>query len=214
MNIDILKFRINDNENIIIPLDEPDDIIDYSYVAKAELIIRDQVTIIGSGAIGMQAVKLQRLLKPVIAGQRPLHKSIKNSIGYYYNQDLNEENPDIFLIQSEESKYWIGSQYLLWTTDSNIKNHQYATWLYNDSSGNIIFEVTPLYPEDYVDPEDLAEVQAYKEWMKISYKTFFTCIISKEVAMQWLSQANLILKTIEENVKMLKEKYETENEES
>lgn len=201
INIDILKFIINDNENIIIPLDKPDDIIDYSYIAKAELIIDDQITIIGSGAIGMQAVQLQRLLEQVIAGQRLIHESIKKSIGYYYNQDLHEENPDIFLIQGKESKYWIGSQYLLWTTDSNIKNHQYATWLYNDTSGNIVFEVTPIYPEDYVDLEDSVEVKAYQEWMETSYKSFFNCIIPKELTIKWLNQANLILKIIDGNVK-------------
>ena len=211
MNINILKFIINDNERIIIPLDEPNDIIDYSYIAKAELIIHDRITIIGSGAIGMQAIELQRLLEPVIAGRRPLHESIKKSIGYYYNQDLNEDNPDIFLIQGKESKYWIGSQYLLWTTDSTNKNEQFATWLYNDASGNIVFEVTPIYPEDYVDLEDPVEVKVYQEWMEMSYKSFFTCIIPKEMAIQWLDQTNLILKTIDQNIKMLKAQCESES---
>ncbi|MGZ6251327.1 MAG: hypothetical protein ACXWL2_04820 [Candidatus Chromulinivorax sp.] len=209
MNTNILEFIINDNEKVIIPLDKSDDIIDYSYIAQAQLIIHNQITIIGSGAMGMQIIQLKRLLEKVIIHQLPLHQSIKKSIGYYYNQDLNEENPDIFLISGKENNYWIGSQYLLWTTDSNIKNQQYATWLYNDSKNNIIFEVTPIYPEDYVDLENTTEVQAYKKWMKL-YKSFFTCIIPNKIALQWLNQANTILKIIDKNVRMLKKEYETE----
>ncbi|MGZ6251330.1 MAG: hypothetical protein ACXWL2_04835 [Candidatus Chromulinivorax sp.] len=69
MNANILQFIINDNEKVIIPLDKPDDIIDYAYIAKAQLIVYKQITIIGSGAMGMQFIQLKRLLEKVIIHQ-------------------------------------------------------------------------------------------------------------------------------------------------
>ena len=157
--------------------------------------------------------ELKRKLTLTLSNELILHPSIEKNIGYYWNQKLNEDSSNLFLIQGKEESYWVGSTYLLWTTDSRKKNQRYATWLYNDTQGNIIFEVTPTYPDTFIDPEDPADLKAYQEWMEKKYKPFFTRTIPRDVGIQWLDQANLILQTISDNVKMLEEKYKNENEE-
>lgn len=44
--------------------------------------------------------------------------------------------------------------------------------------------------------------------MKKSYKPFYTRIIPKEVAEQWLKQCKLLLQTIHDNTKRLDEQEE------
>jgi len=214
MNINILTFALNNHEKFIINLDKLDDIIHCCYLSNVSLFINKEEIIIGKSIIIDLIEGLKNKLALALSNELKLHASIESYIGYYYNQYSNEENPNLFFklgCNDREAKSWVGLIYLLWTTDSNIKYQQYATWIYNDVYGNIIFEVTPIYPEGYVDQEDPAEVQAYQEWMETSYKPFFTRIIPMDVAIQWLDQANLILKTIDENTKMLQAQYEAKN---
>src|SRR3989339_807886 len=203
MNLNMLTFTINSHEKFVIHIWSPDDIIHCCYQSYVSLFIDDKEVIIGKSIIADFADMLKKMLKLALVDKLKLHKSIKKNIGYYWNQELYEEHPDLYIILEEEYKYWVGRKYLLWTTDSNIKDKCFATWLYNDSEANIIFEVTPDYLEDFVDEQNLAEVKAYQESMEKSYKPFYTRIISKEVAEQWLKQCKLILQTIQENTKKL-----------
>jgi len=204
-NLQNLTFILNDREGFLINLKQIDDVIHCCYLTNISLYIHIEKIIIGKSIIIDLVEGLKDKLILTLSNKFELHDSIDKNIGYYWNQYLHEENPNLFFNLSDnkkEVKSWIGSQYLLWTTDSSKKNKQYATWLYNDINGNIIFEVTPIYPEEYVDWDDLDEMQAYQEWMK-TYEPFFTRIIPKDIAMQWLDQANFILKTIDNNVEML-----------
>ena len=85
------------------------------------------------------------------------------------------------------------------------KYEKYATWLYNDASNNIVFQVTSVYPEKF--PEDSIEIAHYKKWLEIKYAPFFTCIISRDTAIKCLDQINLVLKTIKDNVAKLKNEF-------
>ena len=213
MNITMLTFILNDHEKFIINIDNAEDIIDCCYQSQVTLYINDKKRSIGKSIITDFAQELKRKLTLTLSNELILHPSIEKNIGYYWNQKLNEDSSNLFLIQGKEESYWVGSTYLLWTTDSRKKNQRYATWLYNDTQGNIIFEVTPTYPDTFIDPEDPADLKAYQEWMEKKYKPFFTRTIPRDVGIQWLDQANLILQTISDNVKMLEEKYKNENEE-
>lgn len=213
MNLDLLTFIINNQECFMILLDCPDNIIHSCNFSKLNLTINNNNIIIGKSIVDDFAQELKSKLTLALSNELQLHSSIKKDIGYYWNQYLNEENPNLFFNNENENKSWIGDIYFLWATDSSKKNQQYATWLYNDAQGNIIFEVTQIYPNTYIDPQDPVEMQTYQEWMGKKYKPFFTRIIPKDLAIQWLAQADTILTTIRENVKMLKEKYEQENNE-
>jgi hypothetical protein len=201
----MLTFTINSHEKFVIHTWSPDDIIHCCYQSHVSLFINETEFIIGKSIVADFAERLEIKLKLVLVDKLKLHKSIKKNIGYYWNQELNEDNPNLHLMKGKESSYWVGHKYLLWATDSNKKYERFSTWLYNDDTGNIIFEVTPTYPETFIDPEDPAEVKAYQEWMEKSYKPFFTRIIPKDIAEQWLKQAELILKTIQDNVKKLED---------
>lgn len=208
MNLDTLTFIINNHEKFIINLNYPHDIIHCCYQSHVSLFLNNKDVTIGKSIIADFAERLKKKLILALSNKLKLHYSIQRNIGYYWNQELNEEDPKLFLIKEEEGESWIGYTYLLWGTDSSKKNQQYTTWLYNDADGNIIFEVTPTYPETFIDPQDPAKVQAYQAWMESSYQPFFTHIIPQNVAIQWLEQASLILKTIQDNVNFYEEKNE------
>jgi len=205
MNLDLLTFFINNQECFVIQLDCPDNIIHSCNFSKISLKINHDNIIIGKSIIDDYAEVLKTKLTLALSNELKLHPSIQKNIGYYWNQDLNEENPNLVFNREKESKSWIGNIHFLWATDSSKKNQRYGTWLYNDKHGNIIFEVTPTYPDTFIDTQDPVDVKAYQEWMEKSYQPFYTHIISKEAAQQWLDQANLILETIKNNVKMLEE---------
>ena len=208
----MLTFTLNHHEKFIIKIDNSDDIIHCCYQSEVILFLNNKKIIIGKSIIADFAQELKNKLTLALLNELQLHISIQKNIGYYWNQWLNEDNPDLFYLQDQDSKYWIGINYFLWGTSGGAVN-KFATWLYNDAQGNIIFEVTPLFPGTLVDWNDPVEMQAYQEWMEKKYKPFFTRIIPKDLAMQWLNQADTILTTIRENVKILKEKYENENNE-
>jgi len=141
MNLNMLTFTINSHEKFKIHLWNKDDILGCCYVSHVLLLIDNKEIIIGKSLIIDFVETLKKKLTLALANELKLHISIKKNIGYYWNQQLNEEDPDLYLIQGEEYKYWVGSNYLLWATDSNKKYERYATWLYNDDTENIIFEV-------------------------------------------------------------------------
>lgn len=203
--IDILRFFITDNESFVMHTDDADDVIHCCYQSQVLLHIEDKEIIIGKSIIKDFAERLKKKLALALENALPLHPSIQKNIGYYWNQDLNESEPQLFCDTTWESPGWVGFYHLLWTTDSRKKYEQYGTWLYNDAQGNIIFEVTQVYPETFIDPEDPADVAAYEAWMEHDYKTFYMRIIPKGLAFIWMNQAEEILQLITDNVAMLKE---------
>ncbi len=208
----IFKFYFNEVDCFFIKLNNPHDAIDCCYQAPMILCKTENQYCIGNEDIQEYVERLQKLLAQALSNLLKLDYSVVHDLGYQWNQDMNEENPNLSYQEEDDIKHWIGTKYLLWTT-SNQSPQQFGSWLYNDTFGNIIFEVTPIYPGTFVNRENSQEVQAYQEWMEKKYKPFFTRTISRDVGIQWLDQANLILQTISDNVKMLEEKYKNENEE-
>ena len=210
MNINTFTFSLNQYEKLIISLKNQNDIIDCCYEASIVLNQNNEKVIIGNSTVFIYAELLKNKLILALSNKLQLDSSITRDLGYYWNQDLNEEDPKLFYLNDKDGKYWIGINHFLWGTAGGSER-KFAAWLYNDSVGNITFQVTPLFSGTLVDWDDSIEVKAYQEWMETSYEPFFTRIIPKDVAMQWLDQANLILKTIDQNTKKLKAQYEAEN---
>jgi hypothetical protein len=134
----------------------------------------------------------------------PIHNSIQTSIGYIYNEYLqNTYNKKgmytsnlVYKLQ-DGIESWIGNEYKLWGYGSIV------SWLYNDANGSIIFEVTPVYPGGFGNPERKAKANvAYKEWL-ITYKPYYIGEISHATAQQWLKQAQAILNQIEKNIQLI-----------
>ncbi|HSC24712.1 MAG TPA: hypothetical protein VLB80_00645 [Candidatus Babeliales bacterium] len=161
---------------------------DYYKIILNDGSIRDAIYILG---ILLQKSLNKKLLLP---------ESIKEDIGFVYNQynyslwlkdDFIITNP--FLDKNvEENNVWIGTIYHLWAFKECV------TWLYNDKNGLIIFEITPLYPFFYDTPKELSSI-SYNEWIK-NYKPYVIKVIPKEIAQQWLQQANALIKQIDANI--------------
>lgn len=128
-----------------------------------------------------------KLLRKGLHQQIKLHPSMVANPGYLYNQWLNEENSNLFNITDQHNEInWVGFKY-------QLTNHPYASWIYNNAQGDIIFEMTAVYPASLINENNPIEVQAYKKWMQ-NYKPFIHEIISKETAQQWLQQTTEIMR--------------------
>jgi hypothetical protein len=143
-------------------------------------------------------------LSQALLGKLRLHESIEADIGYVYNAYLEQLHHEesiykvhnkftIVYVQRDGVDSWVGNDYKLWGYNS------IASWLYNDTDGAIIFEVTPVYLGGFGDPERKAKAIPYEEWIK-DYKPDLIRTIPHSVAQQWLEQANNILKIIEKNI--------------
>lgn len=194
----ILKFAFDKIDYFFIQLHHIDDIIHCCYQAPIILHMKNSQTCIANEDVQEYAERLATLLKLALSFSLKLDHSIIHNIGYQWNQDMNDKNSNLLYEQENNIKNWIGTKYLLWST-SDASPQQFGTWLYNDSKNNIIFEITPIYPDTFVNQENPQEIKAYQEWMAKEYTPFFTHIISTDIAMQWLHQANIILQIIKSN---------------
>lgn len=204
MGAGLLKFFIDQQEYFEIVLDCPKNIIHSCNFSLLSLMIDNRSVIIGKSIIDDYVQVLKKQLLLALANKLQLDASIQQDIGLYWNQELNEEDPSSILNYGINGNSWVGNKYFLWGTDSSKKYEQFGTWLYNNAQGDIIFEVTPVYPETFIDPMNIDEIQDYEQWMQNEYKPFLVRIIPKNIAMQWLEQIELILQKIRLNVAEIK----------
>ncbi len=147
------------------------------------LLINNKNYLLGSGDLQDRMYTLKNALKKALENQFQLHPSITADIGYFYNEEL-QFKPGFIYEKFENRDYWIGRNYLLW-------NYDFATWLYNDSDGNIILHITSIYLGNWIGESDdeEADARAYESWMATEYKPFYTTIISPATARLWLRLA-------------------------
>ncbi len=136
--------------------------------------------------------KLIITLKKCLNNDKELFNNIEQNIGYAWNIYINAEN-DSQLEYANKKYEYLNDDYLWYST--------YATWIYNDTKNNIILEVTPTYPHTY---DESFSYQDFLTWMQ-NYKPLLKTKIPRNVAKQWLMQAQQILDTIDENSQMLHE---------
>lgn len=125
-----------------------------------------------------------------------LHSSIAEDIGYLWNEDL-QEKPGLAYVTKENANYWIGLHYLLWSTPGFIRP-LLDTWIYNNSQGEIILEITPTYLWHFRDPKPDEEYISYDEWIK-NYKPLLIRTIPREQAIMWQKQTKDVLEILEKN---------------
>jgi hypothetical protein len=139
-------------------------------------------------------------LSNAVAGNLYLHPSIKNNLGYLWNEEFQQKS-GLFYIPTEDgtSSYWVGLNYFLWGTQGDA-NPYASTWLYNDEHGNIVLEVTEMYRwsmKEYDEKEGISFV-SYEEFMK-DYKPILTKIIPQKITQQWLKQAGELYQIFYDN---------------
>ncbi len=77
-----------------------------------------------------------------------------------------------------------------------------STFVYNDKEGNIIFNVTKLYPFTNARKKRKRSYNYFLGWME-SYKPIYKTIISPELAQTWLLQIQEILEIIDKNTESI-----------
>ena len=150
---------------------------------------RNQILCIGQQSSGIFFEAFIKNLKKTIDGELQLHESIKDNLGFMWNENL-QGKLGFFTVSTLDNsgKYWVGLDYEIWEAFGD-KNPHVSTWLYNDNQGNIIFEVTKTYKwstqkDDRNDPEFMT----YKKFMK-DYQPLIHRVIPRDVAIQWLEDS-------------------------
>ena len=206
-----LILKLSQIESIQILSDGGLDFEDIDYCCGEILAIfveHDHGLIIGEDTMGGFFPTCILKFKKVINNKSQLHASIKQNLGFMYNQyriqlpNLSSDFVEI-LSQTGESFDWVGLNYNVWSSYNTTKP-MVTTWLYNDMQGNIIFEVTPLYKWAFFpdDPEN-PDFVTYAEFME-NYQVLISRVIPRDVAITWLDQMMKVYRSLFES----QEQYE------
>jgi hypothetical protein len=194
MNINKIVFKLNEQEKIIIELEESFENIDCCYREHMNFYRDDKILCHFSlDTIRYYLATLQILLKSALANKLQLHESITLDVGFLDNEDCQEKKNLVY-----DGVHWVGRKYAFIAGYLNEKSW-FSSWIYNDISGNIIFELTPKYRWYFYVKKEAKKYKdyiPYEEWIK-NYKPLLIRTIPKDVAEQWLHQAQEILKNIE-----------------
>jgi hypothetical protein len=200
MNTNNIVFKLNEQEKIVIELEESLENIDSCYQEYMNFY-RDNVILcrFSLDTIRYYLATLQILLKSALANNLQLHESITIDIGFLDNEDCQEKKNLIY-----DGIHWVGRKYAFIAGYWNEKSW-FSSWIYNDGLGNIVFELTPKYKWHFYNKKEAKKYKdyvPYEEWIK-NYKPLLIRVIPREIAQQWLHQAEEILKKIEENTARL-----------
>jgi hypothetical protein len=202
-------FLINEEEKIVLNSQDPLDEITCCYDGLISLIQGERKILLSDDDILENMRVLAILLQEALNNSLLLDLSLSD-IGFVYNQYCDflwsEEfllSVDNFSYEGDKNKDWIGMRYHLWAGGNNV------TWLYNDKSGAIILEVTPLYPYLHTDPQEEPKYIFYEKWIK-DYRPHFVRTIPRERAQEWLIQAHKIIEQIKINIERRKREQEEE----
>lgn len=152
--------------------------------------------------VRVELESLQGLLSSALRNNAPLHESIKQDIGYLWNEELQNKPGLTYESLDSGTAYWVGLRNLLWETRGNAKL-VLSSWLYNDSDGSIVLEITPSYPWHFKTSSRKEKFITYEQWLQ-KYKPLEKFIIPKNVASAWKDQITSVLESIEKNVAALK----------
>ena len=207
MNKHNIIFKLNNEENIVIELENPIEELDCCSEAPIIFFHGSKKVILSTDSVRNNMIILSNLLTKALSNKLQLHESIIEDIGYLYNQysdylwNKKSKVQDNFGYSKLDGRdTWVGNNYSLWDSDL-------ASWIYNDTDASIVFEVTPVYPEDFFCTKRKPQKVSYQEWIK-GYAPYLIKKIPHNVAQQWLAQANDILKQIDENVERDMKKVE------
>lgn len=137
-------------------------------------------------------------LQQALNNELQLYPSINLPLGYMHNFYLKHclegyVDSDVNLVWTagDVSESWIGTNFQL------FGHKGLATWLYNDKEGSIVFEITPVYLEEYETISEHDKASFFDQWIK-KYKSYIHRKIPKHIAYSWLRQSNLIRSYIDE----------------
>lgn len=207
MNKNDIVFKLSDTEKIVIELEEEIQNIDCCSQAPIVFLQDSKRIILSKDSVRENMTILSGLLTDALYNKLQLHESITEDIGYVYNQysdflwnKKSKASNNFGYTKLEGRDTWAGNNYHLWSSSL-------TSWIYNDIDGSIIFELTPMYPEDFYYTKKKPQKIPYHEWIK-GYAPYLIEKIPQSVAQRWLAQANDILEQISENIERLKKESE------
>lgn len=201
-------FSLEDETGIIVEADILPENIDCCYDVPIFLQTKEKKYLLTETPLYYNMQRFSERLDKALKKELYLHESIKQDIGYLFNEySHNEfiEDRSMFVLEKTTKKdSWVGYRYYVWSSCAN--NCGTATWIYNDGD-DIVLEVTALYI--WQDPEAVFNYVPYIKWIK-DYKSYFKTMIPKKIAQEWLIQAKGIVKQIQMNIERFKKEYEEE----
>ena len=200
-----LTFTLSEHEKIIIYL-SVDDVIHCCYRAEIFFMQYNHKILLSNWTINENIEEFLQVLKLATKNELHLNPEFTNEIGNLWNYICKKKNyHDEYSDETERERS-------LLTPYIAFNNYEFALWIYNDPSDNIILKITPLFPKGK--PRNkIAKYNSFLHWMK-SYKPISIRILPKDIAQQWLDQATQIDDAIKNNIKIInlmgKEKNERE----
>lgn len=199
-----IEFNINTEEKLV--LEMPISLGKADCCCDAEIYYCNKNhtrVLIASDSIQYNLEILCYLLTKALNTELFLDDSISEDIGLLHNLEAYGNAKNLkYKKNFDGDQIWVGEQYDLWGAIFD-ENSFLSSWIYNDKNGNIIFELTPFYRKHrFINNEKPKNIVPYDEWIK-NYKPILIRVIPKNVAQQWLNQAQEILKKIEENTARL-----------
>lgn len=207
-HINKIAFSINEKEKIVLSIDDSLNETSCCYDGLISLIQQGKVTLLSDDDVLDNMRVFAVLLERVLINSLLLDSSL-DDVGYVYNQycdflwskESSMTIDDFFYENGDKDKDWVGMRYYLWAGGNSV------TWLYNNQDGEIILNVSSFYPFIHAGTNEEPNYIPYQEWIK-GYKPYFTTVISKDLATQWLQQANEIIQQIEANIQRFKKEHE------
>ncbi|WP_162801681.1 aminoglycoside phosphotransferase family protein [Candidatus Chromulinivorax destructor] len=182
-------FSINDNEKIVLELSHPYDQLHCCYNPTIHFMQYNHKMSINKGKDARDLTEqFIKILEKCLENKLPLPHDIQD-LGIVVNQYRNQ-NP----------KKNVPYEPCDLLDEYVIVDHDYFMMLYNDKHGNIMLQISPAYPLRNRYGKKRPSYNNFLRWMKKSYKTKATCILSKEIAKKWLYQLHQILKIITTNI--------------
>jgi hypothetical protein len=182
-----INFILNSCEHFSIEIDDPLDHIGCCYNGRTYFVVDNNKIFLSGDTVDENMYRLSTQLTKALQNQLPLESSLQKNIGYFYNEWIYDKPGLTYRVSDTNSPYWAGLDYLLWPSEL-------CAWVYNEPNASITIEITPLYPGKHSKkPYPIS----YEEWIKDHYKSLFKRTISREIAQQWIQQADAILKIIE-----------------
>jgi hypothetical protein len=203
MTTDLSVFRINKNATLKLHREDSNEAFDlfpYDQI-KISLQTMTENCVLVHEELDGTLTSFKYLLGRALEKKIHIHPSIKQNIGYTWDQVLHDKTSIEYVI-TPESGMWVGKKNLLWSTRSSGRP-SLTTWLYN-SDDLIVMEITPTYSWHFSDPKKGEKFIEYDEFMK-SYKPFFKTIITPETAQKWIKQIDSLLAIVKENEKKARE---------
>ena len=188
MNKNLLTFKLNDHAKIIIQLHHQNDVIDAGYEARLYFIHYNHRLLLSYSFVRTDIGELRKLLNKALNDELQADEIFTQDIGYSWNHTLNQKDISNGIFGEN---FDILNYYKPWSAGR-------CTWIYNNEQGNIVFEITPLYPHTYTYKKRKRSYNYFLKWMQF-YKPIYKQIISREIAQQWIDQANQIIAEIDKN---------------